>query len=65
MVACAYNAGGVYRNDGPSNRWRMRQFPLGTGHHADRFVAWFNDAFRVFEADGGAPPMSFHRLLRE
>ena len=41
-VACAYNAGGLYRNDGAANRWRMRQFPIGTGAHADRFVAWFN-----------------------
>ncbi|HET6519483.1 MAG TPA: peptidoglycan-binding protein [Geminicoccaceae bacterium] len=65
LVACAYNAGGVYPNDGPRNRWRTRQFPIGTGQHADRFVAWFNDCFRAFEADGGAPPLSFHRLLRE
>lgn len=65
VVACAYNAGGVYLNAGPDNRWRMRQYPIGTGHHADRFVAWFNDSVRMFEADGGAPPMSFYRLLRE
>jgi hypothetical protein len=64
LVACAYNAGGVYVNHGPDNRWRMRQFPIGTGHHADRFVAWFNDCFRMYEADGGAPELSFFALLR-
>lgn len=65
VVACAYNAGGVYRNDGAENRWRMRQFPIGTGHHADRFVAWFNDCLRMYEADGAVPELSFYALLRE
>ena len=64
VVACAYNAGGVYENTGVQNRWRMRQYPIGTGHHADRFVAWFNDCFRMYGADGGAPDLSFFALLR-
>lgn len=55
MVACAYNAGGVYHQDGAGNRWKMRQYPIGTGEHADRFVMWFNDAFRMF-AEGLADP---------
>ena len=63
-VACAYNAGGVYLQTGAGNRWKMRQFPIGTGQHCDRFVQWFNDCFRMFEADGGAPAMSFHAALR-
>jgi hypothetical protein len=63
LVACAYNAGGIYRQNGAENRWRMRQYPIGTGAHADRFVAWFNDCFRMCEADGGAPPSSFFALL--
>ena len=63
-VACAYNAGSVIRNDGHDNRWKMRQFPIGTGHHADRFVAWFNDAFRVFETLDRAPGNAFWRALR-
>ena len=63
VVACAYNAGGVYRQDGAENRWRMRQYPIGSGAHADRFVAWFNDCFRMYEADGGAPALSFFALL--
>lgn len=64
VVACAYNAGGVYVNHASANRWRMRQFPIGTSHHADRFVAWFNDCFRMYEVDGGAPELSFFSLLR-
>ncbi len=63
-VACAYNAGSVIRNDGPDNRWKMRQFPIGTGHHADRFVAWFNDAFRVFETLDAPPGNAFWSALR-
>lgn len=63
-VACAYNAGGVYLQTGAGNRWKMRQFPIGTGQHCDRFVQWFNDCFRMFETDGGAPAMSFHAALR-
>ena len=43
-AACAYNAGGLYENTGESNRWRLRQFPLGTSKHADRFVQYFNAA---------------------
>jgi hypothetical protein len=38
-AACAYNAGGLYANP---NRWGLRQFPLGTSKHADRFVAYFH-----------------------
>jgi Putative peptidoglycan binding domain/Transglycosylase SLT domain len=64
-VACAYNAGGVYLQTGPDNRWKMRQFPIGKGEHADRFVQWFNDCFRMFAADGGAPAMSFYAMLRQ
>jgi hypothetical protein len=44
-IACAYNAGGIYHQKGVENRWKMRQYPIGTSHHADRFVKWFNDFF--------------------
>jgi hypothetical protein len=64
-VACAYNAGGVYEQAGPENRWKMRQFPIGKGEHADRFVKWFNDCFDMFDEDGGAPAMSFYTMLRQ
>jgi hypothetical protein len=63
-VACAYNAGGIYLQTGAENRWKMRQFPIGKGDHADRFVAWFNDCFSMFTDDGGAPAMSFYEMLR-
>lgn len=64
-VACAYNAGSVYYNAGTDNRWKMRQFPINTGAHADRFVKWFNDCFAVFEADKISPEVSFYRMLRK
>ncbi len=69
VVACAYNAGNVYKNDGELNPWNMRQFPIGTGKHADRFVKWFNDCFTVFEgmvrSGGSIPRASFYRALRD
>ncbi len=46
-VACAYNAGGVYPESGPGNRWKMRQYPIGKSTHADRFVKWLNDFFSL------------------
>lgn len=69
LVACAYNAGGVYEQRGAANRWKLRQYPIGTAKHADRYAAWFGDALAVFDemeraGDGAAiPPCSFHRLL--
>lgn len=51
VVACAYNAGSVFFNAGERNRWKMRQFPIGTDEHTNRFVKWFNDCFRVFKED--------------
>ena len=70
VVACAYNAGGVYENKSPENRWRMRQYPIGKGEHADRFVKWFNDCIRVFDEyassgrTGDIPDVTFYRILR-
>ncbi|MGH9628427.1 MAG: transglycosylase SLT domain-containing protein, partial [Bryobacteraceae bacterium] len=43
-VACAYNAGGLYENRSSGNRWRLRQYPIGTSKHADRFAENFNAA---------------------
>lgn len=51
VVACAYNAGSVILQDSPTNRWRMRQYPIGTSHHADRFVRFFNGAVAALRAD--------------
>ncbi|MFM8297977.1 MAG: transglycosylase SLT domain-containing protein [Microcystis aeruginosa] len=48
-VACAYNAGSLFENKNPNNRWRMRQFPIGTSAHCDRFIKFFNDAVFVLQ----------------
>jgi soluble lytic murein transglycosylase-like protein len=50
-VAAAYNAGSLKRDDADANRWKLHCFPRGTGQHIDRFVAWFNDAMQVSDAD--------------
>jgi len=63
VIACAYNAGSVVRNDSPRNRWRMRQFPIGTSAHADRWVAFFNDCFVLLANDDPTAP-GFVRMLR-
>jgi len=47
LVACAYNAGGLYRQNGEKNRWKLRQYPIGTGKHADRFCKYYNDSMSI------------------
>lgn len=56
-VACAYNAGGVYAQTGLENRWKMRQYPIGSAHHADRFIKWFNDF--IYLINHNAPTISY------
>lgn len=51
LVAAAYNAGSLKRDDSAANRWKLHCFPRGTGAHIDRFVSWFSDAMRVSDAD--------------
>ncbi len=64
IVACAYNAGGVYQNNGKHNRWKMRQYPIGTSKHTDRFIIWFNDCFRYFAGHSSAvPEISYYFIL--
>lgn len=63
-VACAYNAGGVYLNASEHNRWKMRQYPINSSEHADRFVKWFNECFLMFEKDNLNPEISFYRQLK-
>jgi hypothetical protein len=64
LVACAYNAGSCYPQDGAQNPWRLRQYPIGTGKHADRFVEWFGDALVVLRADAPKPTTpNFAELL--
>ena len=64
-AACAYNAGGLYYNASPGNRWKMRQYPINSSQHADRFIKWFNDCYVMFKEDNLAPTPSFYRLIRE
>ncbi len=45
LVAACYNAGGVYHNDGPQNKYKLRCYPIGTDDHVDRFVMWCNDFY--------------------
>lgn len=63
-VACAYNAGNVYYNESPSNRWKMKQYPINTCEHADRFVKWFNENYLMFSKDNISPAVSFYGLLK-
>lgn len=62
-VACAYNAGGIYYNQSDANRWKMRQYPINSSDHADRFVKWFNDCFVMFNKDGFKPEVSLYRFI--
>jgi hypothetical protein len=67
LVACAYNAGNVYFDDGVANRWKLKQFPIGSGQHLDRFVPWFNDCFAHFSDAPDLVPAdvpSYWRLFR-
>jgi len=63
-VACAYNAGGVYYNGSLENRWKMKQYPINSSAHADRFIKWFNDCFLVFDKESACPNFSFYKLLK-
>ena len=52
LVAAAYNAGSLRRDDSDKNRWRTHCYPAGTGQHIDRWVGWFNDCMEVSGKDG-------------
>lgn len=62
-VACAYNAGGIYKNEGENNRWKMRQYPINSSEHADRFVKWYNDCVRYYKTIDDVPGVSFTAIL--
>lgn len=63
LVFAAYNAGGIYIQNGPANRWKMRQYPIGTSAHCDRAVKWLNDAVAV-SMGGYATSRGWEWLLR-
>lgn len=64
LVAAAYNAGSLKYQDGKNNRWKLRQFPVGTGAHCDRFVQFFNDAVYVLRRHSTKPALGFADFLR-
>jgi hypothetical protein len=63
LVAAAYNAGRLAHQSGSANRWKLRQFPIGTGAHCDRFVRFFNDAVFVLGRHAVRPSFSFPEFL--
>ncbi len=62
-VACAYNAGSLQENTGTNNRWKMKQYPIGTSEHCDRYVKWFNDAVAVLETHAKKPSVPYDIYL--
>jgi hypothetical protein len=65
LVAAAYNAGRLYYQTGAQNRWKLRQYPIGTSMHCDRFVKFYNDSVVVLAQHTSRPAMSHQDLLRE
>ena len=64
LVAAAYNAGRLKHQNGAQNRWKLRQFPIGTGDHVDRFVRFFNDAVAVVAGNSQPAAWVIGDLLR-
>jgi hypothetical protein len=64
LVAAAYNAGKLVYQPGQQNRWKLRQYPLGSGAHCDRFVRFFNDAVFVLNRHPIRPTVGLEGLLR-
>lgn len=62
-VAAGYNAGSIRYDPGHRNKWKLLVHPKGTGAYCDAAAEWFNDCFAMFEADGGAPDISFHAIM--
>jgi hypothetical protein len=62
LVAAAYNAGRLKEQTSEQNRWKLRQYPIGTGKHCDRFVRFFNDAVAVLGTHA-VPPAVGHQAL--
>jgi soluble lytic murein transglycosylase-like protein len=63
LVAAAYNAGALYRDPSPANRWRLRNHPLGGSTYIDAFVAIANGAVMHLKRTGRPPAQSFAAVL--
>lgn len=61
-VAAAYNAGGLYHDPSPGNRWKMLTYPKGSSRFIDNFVTSFNMATAYLRGHR-APPGSFATAL--
>ena len=55
LVAAAYNAGGLYPQNGMKNRWKVRQYPIGAGGHCDHFVRFYNDICMILLRENTQP----------
>ena len=62
-VAAAYNAGGLYRQNGRKNRWKLRNHPLGHSVYIDLFVAVFDASMRFLANRPDRPRESFASLF--
>jgi hypothetical protein len=63
-VAAAYNAGGLYHDPSPGNRWKMLTFPKGSSRFIDNFVTSFNMATAYLKSGDRAPARSFAALMK-
>lgn len=62
-VAAAYNAGGLYRQNGRKNRWKLRNYPLGRSVYIDLFVAVLDESMRYLARHRYRPRESFAALF--
>jgi Transglycosylase SLT domain len=63
LVAAAYNAGALKHQDGSANRWKLRQYRIGTGEHCDRFVRFLNDAAFVLARHPNRPSVTLGDVI--
>ena len=63
LVGAAYNAGALYQQNGAQNRWKLRQYPIGTGQYLDHFIPFFNDAVAVLDGHATRPSVGLETLL--
>src|SRR6266568_5962093 len=63
LVGAAYNAGGLFAQSGAQNRWKLRQYPIGTGAYLDHFIPFFNDAVTVLAGHSTRPSVGLETLL--
>ena len=64
LVAAAYNAGGVYHQGGEKNRWKMRNYPIGSGVYINKFVYSFNASLQMFGRMDAPPVSSIAQVFR-